>query len=109
MTRPGAHWPGCSKSLRPWSRVPRNCVRFARRSALVFVESSESTDPARFRVAINLVGPRFAMCNPLFSGKFSLKFQSGDSLGTCAADQRPSRVLRGKEQPAFLELRARPS
>ena len=37
------------ESVRPWSRVPRNCVRFARRSARAFVESSESIDPARFR------------------------------------------------------------
>ena len=36
-------------NVRPRSRVPRNCVRFALRSARAFVESSESIDPARFR------------------------------------------------------------
>ena len=35
-------------NVRPRSRVPRNCVRFALRSARAFVESSESIDPALF-------------------------------------------------------------
>ena len=46
---------GCARS-----RVPRNCVRFARRSARAFVESSESIDPALLRAMLAVFTEREA-------------------------------------------------
>ena len=48
------------ESVRPWSRVPRNCVRFARRSARAFIESSESIDPALLRAMLAVFTEREA-------------------------------------------------